>query len=91
MRYNNAPFPAVFTENKIIMSNSMSVEKIFIVLAIILGLGSTIDLIYSFVTLNLQLNEILRCLINIAIAGFLFAYFNKKHKAKIESNENKTG
>ena len=65
------------------MSNSMSVEKIFIILAIILGLGSVVDLIYSLVTVNFQMNEILRCLLNITISGFLFVYFNKKHKAKI--------
>ncbi|WP_155866818.1 MULTISPECIES: hypothetical protein [Colwelliaceae] len=66
------------------MSNSMSLEKIFMILAIILGLGSTIDLLYSLVTLNFQLAEILRCIFNIVIAVFLYIYASKKYKAKLE-------
>lgn len=68
------------------MSNSMSLEKIFVILAIILGFGSAIDLIYSLASLNFQLDEMLRCLFNIVIAGLLYVYFNRKIKAKVESN-----
>jgi len=64
----------------------MSLEKIFIILAIILGFGSAIDLIYSLITSNFQLNELLRCVFNIVIAGFLYVYFSKKLKAKVECN-----
>jgi hypothetical protein len=64
----------------------MSLEKIFIIMAIILGFGSAIDLIYSLVTTTIELTEILRCIFNIVIAGFLYLYFNKKHKAKLECN-----
>ena len=66
------------------MSNSMSLEKIFIIIAIILGVGSSVDLVYSLVTLNFAVDEILRCVLNISIAGFLYRYFTKKHQAKIE-------
>lgn len=69
------------------MSNSMSLEKIFIILAIILGCASTIDLIYSLATGNYQTAEILRCLFNMVIASFLFIHFNKKRKAKIACEE----
>lgn len=69
---------------EISMSNSMSLEKIFIILAIILGFGSAIDLIYALASLNFQLDEILRCLFNIVIAGLLYGYFNSKLKAKVE-------
>ncbi|AZQ84538.1 hypothetical protein EKO29_11230 [Colwellia sp. Arc7-635] len=68
------------------MSNSMSLEKIFIILAIILGCASGIDLIYSLATVNFQMAEILRCIFNMLIAGLLFVYFNKKRKAKIACN-----
>ena len=68
------------------MSNSMSLEKIFIIMAIILGFGSAVDLVYSLATLNFELGEILRCILNILIAGFLYVYFNKKLKAKVECN-----
>jgi hypothetical protein len=67
------------------MSNSMSLEKIFMILAVILGLGSTVDLIYNLVTLNLQLAEILRCSFNIVIALLIYLYANKKHKEKLNS------
>ena len=60
------------------MSNSMSIEKIFIILAIILGVGSAVDLIYSLATMGVQLDEILRCSLNIVIAAFIYQYFNKK-------------
>lgn len=60
----------------------MSLEKIFIVLAIILGLGSVIDGIYLLATLDFRLNELLRCSLNIIIALFVFRYFNKKRKEK---------
>lgn len=60
----------------------MSLEKIFIVLAIILGLGSVIDEIYLLATLDFRLNELLRCSLNIIIALFVFRYFNKKRKEK---------
>jgi phosphate/sulfate permease len=68
------------------MSNSMSLEKIFIIIAIILGFGSAVDLIYALADANIQLAEVLRCILNIVIAGFLYLYFNKKnkHKAKVE-------
>lgn len=69
------------------MSNSMSLEKIFIILAIILGLGSIIDLLYSLATFNFALAEILRCLFNIAIAVGLYLYASKKHKANLELSE----
>ncbi|MFT5635733.1 MAG: hypothetical protein ACI89T_001187 [Cognaticolwellia sp.] len=62
----------------------MSLEKIFMVLAVILGLGSAIDLIYSLVNQNFQLAEILRCILNIIIAVFLYVYASRKYKAKIE-------
>jgi hypothetical protein len=62
----------------------MSLEKIFIIIAIILGFGSTVDLIYALVSKNIQLVEILRCILNIVIAGFLYLYFNKKHQAKVK-------
>lgn len=64
------------------MSNSMALEKIFIIMAIILGFGSAIDLVYSVAVSNLNLSEFLRCVLNIIIAGALYIYFNKKHKAK---------
>jgi hypothetical protein len=67
------------------MSNSMSLEKIFMILAVILGLGSTVDLIYNLVTLNFQLAEILRCSFNIVIALLLYLYANKKYKEKLNS------
>lgn len=60
----------------------MSLEKIFIVLAIILGLGSVIDGIYLLATLDFRLNELLRCSLNIIIALIVFRYFNKKRKEK---------
>ncbi len=65
------------------MSNSMSLEKIFIIMSIILGLGSIIDLVYSVATLNITVDESLRCIANIFIAGLLYLYFNKKLKAKV--------
>jgi len=68
------------------MSNSMSLEKIFIIMAIILGFGSAIDLLYSLTTASFQLNEILRCILNIIIAGFLYFYFKKKQQAKDDGN-----
>ena len=68
------------------MSNSMSLEKIFIIIAIILGFGSAIDLVYSLVTLNVELGELLRCILNIFIAGFLYVYFNKRLKLKDKAN-----
>lgn len=63
----------------------MSLEKIFIIIAIILGFGSTVDLIYALTSTEIQLTELLRCVLNIVIAGFLYFYFNKKHQAKVES------
>lgn len=66
------------------MSNSMALEKIFIIIAIILGVGSAVDLVYSLASLHFELSEILRCVLNILIAVFLYAYFNKKRKAKLE-------
>jgi hypothetical protein len=63
----------------------MSLEKIFMILAVILGLGSTVDLIYNLVTLNFQLAEILRCSFNIVIALLLYLYANKKYKEKLNS------
>ena len=65
------------------MSNSMALEKIFMILAIILGVGSTIDLIYDLSTSNFQWAEILRCSVNIVIAYLLYLYANKKHKEKL--------
>lgn len=62
------------------MSNSMALEKIFMILALILGLGSTVDLIYNLVTLNYQQTEILRCVFNMVIAVLIYLYANKKHK-----------
>lgn len=62
------------------MSNSMALEKIFMILALILGLGSAVDLIYNLVTLNYQQTEILRCGFNIVIAVLVYFYANKKHK-----------
>jgi hypothetical protein len=43
-------------------------------------------LIYALADANIQLAEVLRCILNIVIAGFLYLYFNKKnkHKAKVE-------
>lgn len=70
------------------MSNSMSLEKIFIVLAIILGLGSAIDCVYLLITLDFRLNELLRCTINMIIAAFLFRYFNKRKKEKDATTTN---
>lgn len=70
------------------MSNSMSLEKIFIILSIILGLGSTIDLIYSVATLNVSVEETLRCIANMFLAGVLYLYFSKKHKAQITESDN---
>lgn len=67
------------------MSNSMSVAKIFIIIAIIFGLGSTIDLIYSLVTLNFELTEIFRCLTNMIISLLLYLFFIKKLPTTIES------
>lgn len=64
------------------MSNSMALEKIFIILALILGFGSAVDLIYAFVSKSAQLAEILRCSFNVFLAGFLYLYFNKRRKAK---------
>ncbi len=66
------------------MSNSMALEKIFIIIAIILGVGSAVDLVYSLASLQFELSEILRCVLNILIAVFLYAYFNKKRKAMLE-------
>ncbi|MEH6596743.1 MAG: hypothetical protein V7736_14485 [Colwellia polaris] len=65
------------------MSNSMALEKIFMILAIILGVGSAIDLIYDLSTSNFQWAEILRCSVNIVIACLLYLYANKKHKEKL--------
>ena len=65
------------------MSNSMALEKIFMILAIILGVGSAIDLIYDLSTSNFQWAEILRCSVNIVIAYLLYLYANKKHKEKL--------
>lgn len=65
------------------MSNSMSLEKIFIVMAIILGLGSTVDLAYALVSADVELVEFLRCVLNIIIAVFLYRYFKNKHQAKM--------
>ena len=62
----------------------MSLEKIFIIIAIILGFGSAADLIFALAESKIQLAEFLRCILNIVIAGFLYLYFNKKHKAKVE-------
>ncbi len=67
------------------MSNSMALEKIFIIIAMILGIGSAVDLAYSLVSLNFELSEILRCVLNIFIAAFLYLYFNKKRKVKLEA------
>lgn len=64
----------------------MSLEKIFIILAIILGFGSAIDLVYSLASLSFHLDELLRCIFNIVIAGLLYVYFNRKRKAKVECN-----
>lgn len=64
----------------------MSLEKIFMILAIILGLGSVIDLLYSIVTLDFQLAEISRCLFNIIIAFSLYLFARKKHKASAAVN-----
>jgi hypothetical protein len=61
----------------------MALEKIFMILAIILGVGSTIDLIYDLSTSNFQWAEILRCSVNIVIAYLLYLYANKKHKEKL--------
>lgn len=63
----------------------MSVAKIFIIIAIIFGLGSTIDLIYSLVTLNFELTEIFRCLTNMIISLLLYLFFIKKLPTTIES------
>ncbi|WP_085297503.1 hypothetical protein [Cognaticolwellia mytili] len=62
----------------------MALEKIFIIIAIILGVGSAVDLVYSLASLQFELSEILRCVLNILIAVFLYAYFNKKRKAMLE-------
>ena len=67
------------------MSNSMSLEKIFIIIAIILGVGSAVDLVNSLASLTFEISEILRCVLNIVIAVFLYLYFNKKRKAKLET------
>jgi hypothetical protein len=66
------------------MSNSMALEKIFIIIAIILGIGSVVDLAYSLASLHFDLGEILRCVLNIFIAVFLYLYFNSKRKAKLK-------
>lgn len=68
------------------MSNSMSLEKIFLIIAIILGFGSIIDLIYALATLQLQLAEFLRCIFNIGIAGCLYQYFKKKRQSNLNCN-----
>lgn len=60
------------------MLGNMSIERIFIVIALIFGIGSVIDLTYALVTLNFELAEILRCVLNIVISGLVFWYFNKK-------------
>ena len=65
------------------MSNSMPLEKIFIVMAIILGLGSTVDLAYALVSADVELVEFLRCVLNIIIAVFLYRYFKNKDQAKM--------
>ena len=65
------------------MSNSMALEKIFMILAIILGMGSAIDLLYDLATSNFQWAEILRCSVNVVIAVFLYFYAKKKHKEKL--------
>lgn len=69
----------------------MSLEKIFMVLAIILGLGSIIDLLYLLITTNVQLaqydvKELLRCSLNTFIAAFLYLYARKRYLAKLENN-----
>lgn len=64
------------------MSNSMALEKIFMVLAIILGIGSVIDCVYLLATLDDRPNEYIRCLVNIVIAIFVYRYFHKKAKEK---------
>ena len=67
------------------MSNSMPLEKIFIVMAIILGLGSTVDLAYALVSADVELVEFLRCVLNIIIAVFLYRYFKKRQKERKRS------
>lgn len=72
------------------MSNSMSVEKIFIVLAVIIGLGSIADLAYSLFLQRYMLEEVIRCGINLVLAIGLYCYFNKKHQAvlnKMQDNQ----
>lgn len=66
------------------MSNSMALEKIFMILAIILGMGSAIDLIYDLATSNFQWAEMLRCSVNIIIACLLYIYANKKYQEKLK-------
>lgn len=69
------------------MSNSMSVEKIFIILAIIIGLGSSIDLAYILITQSITSAELTRCVINITLAIMLYRYFIKKHRATLARNK----
>ena len=65
----------------------MPLEKVFIILAIIFGGGSIIDLLYSLFTMNIQAVEILRCSVNIIISLFIYRYFLQKYR--IKQNENK--
>lgn len=66
------------------MSNSMDLNKIFMVMALILGIGSLVDLGYTLVTLSFELHEIIRCSINILISIVLFKYFKKRFNAQNE-------
>lgn len=68
------------------MSNSMPLEKIFIILAIIFGVGSAVDLLYSLSTLTIQLDELLRCSVNIIISIFIYRYFLKRQRLKQSEN-----
>jgi hypothetical protein len=61
----------------------MSLEKIFIIMAMILGLSSTIDLIYAVINLSFVPAELLRSVLNIIVAVFLYRYFKKKQQIKL--------
>ena len=61
----------------------MALEKIFIIMALILGIGSSVDLAFALISSPMEMSEILRCALNIVIAVFLYLYFNKKRKAKL--------
>lgn len=58
-------------------------------MALILGIGSLADLLYSLVNQSFALHELIRCSINMLVALLLFKYFNKKHQLKEQQARNK--